>query len=153
MEKAEKNIYPGKGLGEVKFGMTPEQVEAILGKPSEIETGDFEVPNEEQEDFFMTWHYDEDEISMEFEKIDDVWRLVILSITSEEFMYNGKTLVGKTWVDLKPHLAELHLAIDDSEEANVFVQFSDLLNISFWFEDDLLTEVQWTQVLSEVDMN
>ncbi len=153
MKETTKNIYPGKGLGEVKFGHTPEQVEAILGKPSEIETGDFEVPNEEAEEFFTTWHYDEDEISMEFEKIDDVWRLVIISITSGEFMYNGKTLVGKTWEELKSHLSELHLALDDSEEASVFVQFSDLLNISFWFEEDTLTEVQWTQVLSDVDMN
>ncbi len=153
MEKAEKNIYPGKGLGDVKFGMTPEQVDAILGKPSEIETGDFGVPNEEAEDFFITWHYDEDEISMEFEKIDEVFRLVILSVTSEEFIYNGKTLIGKTWTDLKPHLSDLHLTKDESEEDNSFVLFSDLLNISFWFEGDTLTEVQWTQVLSEIEMN
>lgn len=153
MEKAEKNIYPGKGLGDMKFGMTPEQVDAILGKPSEIETGDFGVPNEEAEDFFITWHYDEDEISMEFEKIDEVFRLVILSVTSEEFIYNGKTLIGKTWTDLKPHLSDLHLTKDESEEDNSFVLFSDLLNISFWFEGDTLTEVQWTQVLSEIEMN
>ena len=153
MEKAEKNIYPGKGLGDVKFGMTPEQVDAILGKPSEIETGDFGVPNEEAEDFFITWHYDEDEISMEFEKIDEVFRLVILSVTSEEFIYNGKTIIGKTWTDLKPHLSDLHLTKDESEEDNSFVLFSDLLNISFWFEGDTLTEVQWTQVLSEIEMN
>lgn len=153
MKETTKNIYPGKGLGEVKFGDTPEQVEAILGKPSEIETGDFEIPNEEEEDFFMTWHYDDEEISMEFEKIDDVWRLVILSVTGEEFMYNGQSLMGKSWDDLKTHLSDLHLATDDAEEVNVFVQFSDLLNISFWFEEDVLTEVQWTQVLSDVDMN
>ena len=153
MEKAEKNIYPGKGLGDMKFGMTPEQVDAILGKPSEIETGDFGVPNEEAEDFFITWHYDEDEISMEFEKIDEVFRLVILSVTSEEFIYNGKTLIGKTWTDLKPHLSDLHLTKDESEEDNSFVLFSDLLNISLWFEGDTLTEVQWTQVLSEIEMN
>lgn len=153
MEKAEKNIYPGKGLGVVKFGMTPEQVESILGKPSEIKKGDFEVPNEEEEDFFITWHYDEEEISMEFEKIDEVFRLVILSVTSEEFIYNGQTLIGKTWAELKPHLSELHLSKDESEEENSFVQFSDLLNISFWFEEEMLTEVQWTQVLSDVDMN
>ena len=153
MKETTKNIYPGKGLGEVKFGMTPEQVEAILGKPSEIDSGDFEVTNEEEEDFFMTWHYDDEEISMEFEKIDDAWRLVILSVTSEVFVYNGQSLVGKSWEDLKAHLSDLHLAKDDAEEENGFVQFSDLLNISFWFEENILTEVQWTQVLSDVDMN
>lgn len=155
MKETTKNIYPGQGLGEVKFGMTPKQVEAILGKPYEIATAEFEIPNEEEEEFSVIWHYDEEELSLEFEKEEsgDRFKLVIISVTGEEYMYNDMPLIGKPWIHLEPLLYDLHLTRDQTEDENVFVQFSDLLNISLWFEDGMLTEIQWTQVLSDVDMN
>ena len=68
MKKKILNILPGVGLGELKFGMTPEEVEPILGKATDIQMGEFEIPNEEGEDFSQIWHYDEEELSIQFEK-------------------------------------------------------------------------------------
>jgi len=153
MKETVKNIQPGTGLGELKFGMEPAHVEAIIGKPDEIQMGDFEVPSDEEEIDIQAWHYDEDELSMEFENVDDRWRLVVLSITSKQFLYNGVAIVGMNTEQLKPILIDLHLDKDDTEDENIFVLFSNLLNISFWFENEVLTEVQWTQVLPDVALN
>jgi len=153
MKDSVKIIQPGTGLGELKFGMEPAQVEAIVGKPDEIQMGDFDVPNEEEEIDIQAWHYDDDELSMEFEKVDGRWRLVVLSVTSHQFLYNDQPIIGKTMEELKPILVDLHLDEDETEEENIFVKFSNLLNISFWFENEVLTEVQWTQVLPDVALN
>ncbi len=146
-------IKPGHGLGTILFGMTIAQVEEILGKPDEVDKGEFDVPNEDEEIFMQTWHYDEAELSMEFELIEGQFRLVILSVTGEQYIYKDQKLIGKTLKELKPLIEDLYLDKDDSDGDEVVVLFSDLLNISFWFEDDVLNEVQWSQVLADVDMN
>lgn len=57
-----KEINFGEGIGELKFGMTKDQVSSLLGKPDEIEN----IPgiDEEVNDDLVSWHYDNLEISL-----------------------------------------------------------------------------------------
>ena len=54
-----KNITPGIGLGVLRFGMTREQIKQLLGAPDEI-------VNEEADS--ETWHYDELDLSLNFDQ-------------------------------------------------------------------------------------
>ena len=63
-----KEILLGEGLGDIQFGMTKNQVEAVLGKPDESET---HIDNDDGEIFHSEhWHYDEYEISLAFDEIE-----------------------------------------------------------------------------------
>lgn len=57
-----KDILPDEGLGLIKFGMFPKDLEAILGKANEVE----ELTEGEQTD--IAWHYDELSLSFTFNK-------------------------------------------------------------------------------------
>lgn len=61
-----KEIRLGKGLGKIKFGLTMEEVEELLGEPEEIEESD-----EEDEFEHQAWNYWEEGYSLYFDKEDD----------------------------------------------------------------------------------
>ena len=65
-----KEINFGEGIGELKFGMTKDQVSSLLGKPDEIEN----IPgiDEEVNDDLVSWHYDNLEISLVFDRLYDL---------------------------------------------------------------------------------
>ncbi|WP_242926282.1 hypothetical protein [Pontibacter vulgaris] len=61
-----KDIRLGKGLGKIKFGLTMEEVEKLLGEPEEIEE------SEEEDEFeHQAWNYWEEGYSLYFDKEDD----------------------------------------------------------------------------------
>ena len=86
-----KEIIIGQGLGPVKFGMTRDQVEALLGAPDEVEEN-VDI-DEDLDEAAEAWHYDELEMSASFDMEDD-WRLGMMAISSEDATLNGKALIG-----------------------------------------------------------
>ena len=79
-----KNIELGKGVDNLKFGLTREKVALLMGEPSEKETidGDDEMGTSE------AWHYDELELSLTFDEDDD-WKLTTIAASSPEFTFDG----------------------------------------------------------------
>ena len=135
------DIKLGKGLGDIKFGFLKEKVKTILGEPNETETYSF---SEEDEVLTESWHYDELELSLSFNEEDD-WRLSTIAVSSDEFLLEGKKIIGLKKDDLIKTLKSLDLKdyeenkVSDNEE----MISSDIGEVNFWLEDNEVTEIQW----------
>ena len=71
-----KDIYVGKGIGQLTFGNTQEQVLAVLGEPAEREKYSLsELDNDDTE----AWHYDDLDLSLSFDQESD-WQLSSIAI-------------------------------------------------------------------------
>lgn len=147
-----KNIEIGVGIGEIKFGMTRDQVLAILGKPTEKEI----EQDAETGSSFETWDYEEIGLAFTFDEILD-WKLETISVFSPEIQLNGTGLIGKNIEFIQDFIDDNDLGemehedfstpefpeheLIDVEESNLCFTFvSDVcLDIQFgvhWDEDD-----------------
>ncbi|MFB0960797.1 MAG: hypothetical protein QMB20_06325 [Flavobacteriales bacterium] len=139
-------IAEGEGLGELKFGLQREDVELLLGEPDEKESFSY---TESEEDETESWHFDELELSLGFDKEDD-WRLVTIAITSADYKFLDFTPIGLSKEEFKSKLKDKgvdDLGFDDlssSENPSHELIFSDKLGMNFWFDEDSLSEVQWS---------
>lgn len=141
-----KEIIIGQGLGPVKFGMTRDQVEALLGAADEVEEN-VDI-DEDLDEAAEAWHYDELEMSASFDMEDD-WRLGMMAISSEDATLNGKALIGLNRNQLLESLQDMGFEdlvfedwSDEEDEDRHLVQ-SDASAINFWLEEGILTEIQW----------
>ena len=144
--KNNTSILPGQGLGDIKFGISRDQLKAILGEPNEIErlSHSDHVPEPTE-----TWHYDELDLSAGFDEAED-WRLISLSITSDNYSLKSKHLIGLKKDELVAALEGL--GIDDhefqdksnEEDPTSELIFSESLEVSFWMENEVLAEIEWS---------
>ncbi len=145
MENNEKNVILGKGTNTLTFGMTRDEIKNIFGEPDEIErypAGDDDEGESE------AWHYDEHELSATFDEVDD-WKLTALAVSSPDFLFEGINLLGLSTEEVIQQLEIMDLgdvsieevAGDDSVDQQVATIIEASLNL--WFEDGLLTEIQW----------
>ncbi len=145
MENSTNEIIAGTGLGELKFGMSPDEVQDILGKPDEIDT---HIDNEDDTGTTETWHYDEMEMSISFEEIDGPM-LFSIAVSGEDYELKGKKLFGLQKDELIKELEALSfddlktedLQHDDFEGQELI--FSQKHSINFWLEEGELSEIQW----------
>ena len=146
MKKKIQEVLPGIGLGSIKFGMTREEVKAIMGKPAEIEN----VPgfDDEVNDELESWHYDEHEFSLVFDADYD-WRVVSISISDPYFTFHGKNIIGMSKVDALDFLQSKNIEIsnveDLSDEENPDLELieSDEDGMMIWFAEDEVIELQF----------
>jgi hypothetical protein len=137
-------IEPGIGIGEFRFGLTRDALQEKKGVPDEKEKNDEGVEDEGE---IEVWHYDEDDISIEFIEGND-WRLSTIAVSSEECTLGGVTLIGKSQNEVTSLLDALKLGeyesekldLDNSHEIVLLSVFDAGLN--FWFEAGQLTEIQ-----------
>jgi hypothetical protein len=144
-------IKPAIGLGDIKFGMTRDQVKKILGEPAEIEQLSY---SDSDEDLTESWHYDDQDLSAGFDEDED-WRLVTLAISSQEYDISGKKLIGLNQEQLLAALAALKINdletedCSDDENPDSLLISSEEMGISFWLEDGMVSEIQWGPVITE----
>lgn len=139
-----QEIKAGIGFDSIKFGMSRDEVKKILGKPDEIET----LTDNQEEGETEAWHYDEHELSISFEEIDD-FRLFSIAVSSETSEFKNKKLIGLTKKELLKELEAL--AIDDlkiedwSTDGDLGQEliFSEKLSVNLWMEEGVLSEIQW----------
>lgn len=148
-----KEILPGKGLGELKFGMSRDEVLSVLGKPDDVDTyDDDEIEDEGSE----SWHYDDLEISLSFDEEED-WVLTTIAVSNPSHTFMGHELIGLTKSELLAVLESLeinNLDIEDwsSEEVpNHLLISSNDLQVNFWLEDEIVSEIQWGAFVEEDD--
>jgi len=133
------DIKPLEGLGDLKFGFTRNQVKEILGEASEIDT--FKYEEDEDEELTESWHYDDKEISLSFDEIED-WKLVNFAISAEDYKLNGKAVIGLKKEELLKTIEAFDMGeIMDDEENNVISVVDTQVN--FWFDEGEVAEVQW----------
>lgn len=145
MKKELKEILPGIGLGELKFGLNRDQVKGMLGEPDEIEMYRY---GDSEKDGTESWHYDELDLSIAFDEEED-WRLVTIAVSSEFFEYAGNKVINLTKKEVLSMLESLEIEdleeedMSETEEVKYELITSEELSINFWFEDDVLSEIQW----------
>ncbi|MGL1886447.1 MAG: hypothetical protein OCD76_08025 [Reichenbachiella sp.] len=143
-----KEIKPGYGLGELKFGMNRDEALSILGAPDEKEVHSYTDDDDQTEN----WHYDELELSLGFDQEDD-WRLVTISITSQDYEFNKIKIIGLTNEQFSSQ--EKSLKMNDLEHEDMSTKespaheliSSESLGINFWLDEGLISEVQWGPLL------
>jgi hypothetical protein len=141
-------IQPGKGIGGLFFGMSKEETEQILGKPDEVERYSLdEFDNDDTE----AWHYGDGDISLSFDQ-EYEWKLSSIAVSSDEYLLDGEKIIGlsiddfedlceqKGWGELEE---DAEIAEEDEGVAMLHLEQKGL---SFWFEDDILSEVQLSPI-------
>jgi hypothetical protein len=153
MKENLKEIKPGIGLGVLQFGFTQDVVRELLGEPDEIELDEFEEPSEDNQS--ITWHYDELDISIGFEK-EYQWRLSTISVTDAFYQIAGEALIGMDEKGLMKKLSGLKIedlvAIDQEdldEEQELLI--SEKSSLFFWLEAGQLLEIQFSPIFDEND--
>lgn len=156
MNKDIQDILAGEGLGRIRFGMSREEVREILGEPDEIDTFSHSENDGESDDLMESWHYDELELSASFDELED-WRLVTLAVSSPDYLFEGKSLIGLDKEELVPVLHELglrELEYEDwssNENADHKLISSEEAGVNFWLDEDVLSEIQWGPLFSDED--
>jgi len=145
MKEELKEITPGFGLGNIKFGMARDKVRMLLGAPDEVETFSY---SDDDRNMTESWDYYDFDISLNFDEDDD-WKLVMISINSDFYTLNGEHLIGKTTKQLTSHLnkleAEYELEDCSSDESpdHILVEV-DALSVNFWLKAGIVDEIQWS---------
>jgi len=140
-----KNIKIGEGIGSIAFGMTKEELTEVAGKPDEKEQFNYDDSDEYQAE---SWHYDGLELSVAFEEMNE-WKLTSIAVSSPGYELGGKKLIGMTKDDVVKAIKGLDLGTMEFEDCSTD-ESPDLSVISFdesalnlWFDEGLLTEIQW----------
>lgn len=140
-----KNIKLGSGLGALKFGMTREEVKAALGEPNEIENYN---PLEEDEGQSEAWHYDEMELSANFDE-EDNFKLTSLAVSSPDYLFEGVNLIGLSQEEVMQQIEMMDLGevemedVAEEEVAQQMVCSIAEVSLNLWFEEGQLSEIQW----------
>lgn len=144
MEANLQEIIPGKGLGTLRFGASRDEVKNTIGQADEVEKYSLD---EFDSDDTEAWHYDEKGISLSFDQ-EYEWKLSSIAVSGDDYQLDGVKLVGKT-IDEIEELCESkgwgELMEDEEiaeEEAGIAMLHLEEKGISFWFEEDKLSEVQ-----------
>ncbi|TLX76561.1 hypothetical protein E9993_06635 [Labilibacter sediminis] len=140
-----KDILVGKGFEEIRFGMTRQEVKKILGEPDEV---DQYASSEESEDNTEAFHYDELELSVSFDEIDD-WRLGSIAVSDSESTLEGLKLIGVSDEQLLEKVSALDLGEYEREDVSspespdheVISFYNSSLN--FWLEEGKVSEIQF----------
>lgn len=144
MDQKIQEIKSGEGLGQLKFGMSTNQVKQLLGEPDEVETYSYET---EEGELSETWHYDEHELSISFDE-EENWKLVSIAISAPEVTFKGQKLIGMKRDELIKILEGLEigpLEFEDwssAESPNHKLISAEEVEINFWLDDDELSEIQ-----------
>lgn len=145
-------IKIGIGLGDIKFGMTRDELKKLAGEPTEIDT--FNASGDEDEYLTESWHYDDDEFSVSFDE-EDNWKLTTISSSSENSVL-GEKLIGKKIDDVLSFLEKMGLGeneLEDLSDENINQKLVSYLraSLNLWFENDILSEIQWGVLWSDED--
>jgi hypothetical protein len=153
MKNALKEIKPGYGLGNLKFGMSRAEVKLMLGEPSFI---DKYSHSDTADDLTESWEYDDLALSLSFDE-EEHWKLIMISVTSNFYELNGMSLIGLNENDLMLKLEAMNLGELNLEDCSDFGSDEQKVieveekSINFWLIDSALDEIQWTPFFIDDD--
>ena len=153
MELNFTEVIPQEGLGDLKFGMTRNEVKKLLGEPDEIENmNDIDDEMDDEEPDYV-WHYDELEISISFgNHPQSVMKYIAASSPDVELW--GEKLINRNFKDVLKVITQNNAGkyetqkFEEDGSTIIFLFFPDI-ETGFWFENDYLTEIQWGPELPE----
>jgi|TARA_R110001592_G_scaffold219624_1_gene474101 hypothetical protein len=150
---ATQEILIGKGLNAIRFGIHRETLKKQLGEPTEIEQLSSDEDDDENEYFIEVWHYDELDTSFSFDEEDD-WRLTNIASNADDLSFQGKSIKDMPIEEFKSLIDESEVGEIEIEELEDNQKLLSILvsSINFWFEDGLLSEVQWGVLWTSEDI-
>ena len=137
MAFTEKKILVGKGISDLKFGLSQEEVLKVLGEPDEKEIHE---ESEEDEDILEFWHYDEHELSLSFDSYFK-YKLVTIAVNAPEYTFDGKRLVGMDELKAVQILSELGNVETEELEDNFKILYVLEASFNIYVEDGKVTEI------------
>ncbi len=148
--KDHKTISLGKGLGDLMFGASREEVSKYLGEPEDIAEAD------DTGYLSVSWHYWGKGISFYFEE-EDEFRLGDIEITNTETLLCGEKLIGKNPIEVMAFADKQSFGRHTTEtfemegvETTTLVSY-DSKSLMFWFEKGQLTGIQWGYFIDAFD--
>ncbi len=134
MSRKIQRILIGKGLDDLPFGATKEEVKSVLGKPAE--TDEINMKGERSE----AWHFWDLGISVNFDESQD-FRLSSIDVASPEVLLYDKPMIGKSIAEVKEFLADKKIGepVDEIQRGLIYED----ANLSLWFNGGALEEIQW----------
>ncbi|AKD02817.1 hypothetical protein POKO110462_00875 [Pontibacter korlensis] len=134
-----KDIRLGKGLGKIKFGLTMDEVEELIGEPEEVEESD-----EEDEFEHQAWNYWEEGYSLYFDKEDD-YRLSCIETANREVQIFGERVFEMSREQILQLFADHDISNPEEEEAETGetrISFEKEM-IDLYFDEDQLIAVNF----------
>ncbi len=129
-----QQILLGKGLDDLPFGASQDQVEAILGKPAEKD--ELDMRGEKS----IAWHYWDMGLSLNFDESHD-YRLSSMDVASPEVELFGVAMIGKSREWVQEFLDKQSIG-ESQDEVQRGLLYPDA-NLSLWFNGGELEEIQW----------
>lgn len=134
-------IEPFKGFGDIKFGMSVEEIVQIYGEPSNNEQ--MEPIIEESENYSLLYDYDDEGLSVCFEGVE---KTIVASISTcnEEATLFGERVYDKDRnqiIDLMKRNG--YKNYDEEEQEGDTCLIYDELMLDFYFNEDELIDVVW----------
>jgi len=135
-------IHPGRGIDDILFGRTPNEVLKILGPPKKKE----EIKNENES--YITLYYESEFLRFSFDELND-WKLSEISAETNKVKLFNLEIIG---IKKELLLEILHnQKITDCVISNVaknegwtheLLELEDL-SINIWLENEEVQEIQW----------
>ncbi|MFD0761006.1 hypothetical protein ACFQZW_02840 [Lutibacter aestuarii] len=148
-----KEIKLGYGLGVLKFGMSRAEVKLLLGEPSFIDAFSY---SESSKDLTESWEYENLKISLGFDE-EEQWKLTMISVASNFYQLEGKSLIGLQESELLNQLTDLNFEdvdvedCSESDDENHQVIEIEEKSINFWLTNGVLDEIQWSPLFIDDD--
>ena len=129
-----QRILLGKGLDDLPFGASQDEVEAVLGKAEE--TDELDMKGERS----VAWHYWEIGLSLNFDE-GQGYRLSSIDVAAPEVEIFGEALMGKSREYVKGFFDGQDIG-DSEDEVQRGLIYPEA-NLSLWFNGGDLEEIQW----------
>ncbi|MAG57162.1 MAG: hypothetical protein CMJ83_12790 [Planctomycetes bacterium] len=133
----EHDVRPGVGIGALVLGMTEDEVRAMVGDPTAVDSEDFGDGI-----IVRTWGYDAQQLSLSFSEDDD-FRLGTIASSCEWATLGDSRIVGLAEGELRATQfgALGPPVLDDDFEESWRNYVWDELNLSCWLSDGVVTSV------------
>lgn len=130
---------PGKGIGNILFGISRERLVELLGEPDALDD------NEEDGEMCEHYYYDDLDIAFTFSSAEEN-RLLVITIGNPQYLVADKLHTGMDMSEALNAIDELGWKkpqIEELEKDNLIYTYEDA-GVDIWFEEGVLTGFQMT---------
>lgn len=127
----------GKGLADLPFGATRDEIKAVLGEPDD--TDSIDLGDEES----IAWHYWDLGLSLNFDESEN-FELCTIEVASPEVTLFGKQLIGMKREEVKAFLDTQKIG-SSKDETDRGLAYEDV-ELTLWFNGGELAEIQWSKM-------
>lgn len=136
MSKGQK-ILLGKGLEDLPFGVSRDEVKGLFGEPEEYD--EIDLGDEKS----IAWHYWDLGISLNFDESED-YALCTIEVASEDVSLFGKQLIGMKRSEIKEFLDDQKIG-HSIDEVHNGLAYPDV-ELNLWFNGGECAEIQWSKM-------